>query len=171
VVESEIKGVFIHRLKKNEDDRGWLTELYRNDELDREIMPVMSYISSTRPGVTRGPHEHRYQTDIFSFPGFSSFKIFLWDNRKNSPTFGRKLELVSDELSPLCLIIPPGVVHAYTNTGKTDGITINSANKLYKGEGKKEPVDEIRYEEMQHSLFGNFSRRKNKNTKMRNDGE
>jgi dTDP-4-dehydrorhamnose 3,5-epimerase len=153
VVETTIKGVFTLRLQKHEDKRGWLSELYRSDELDRGIMPVMSYISVTKPGVTRGPHEHRYQTDIFAFAGFSSFRIVLWDNREDSPTYKQSIELKSAESSPLCIIIPPGVVHAYTNTGSTDGITINSSNKLYRGIGKKEPVDEIRYEDRPDSPF------------------
>jgi len=153
VVETEIRGVFIHPLQKHEDDRGWLSEIYRSDELDGEIMPVMSYISVTKPGVTRGPHEHKHQTDLFAFPGFSSFKISLWDNREHSPTYKHRLDLESDESSPICIIIPPGVVHAYTNTGTSDGITVNSPNKLYKGEGKKEPVDEVRYEDTPDSPF------------------
>lgn len=147
MLESEIKGVFIRRLQKNEDDRGWLSELYRRDAIDEELMPVMSYISVTRPGVTRGPHEHKHQTDLFAFPGISSFRIVLWDNRKDSPSYRCKIELESTESSPLCIIIPPGVVHAYTNIGAIDGVTVNNPNRLYKGERKKEPVDEIRYEE------------------------
>jgi len=153
VVETEIKDVFIRPLQKHEDDRGWLSEIYRSDELNGELMPVMSYISVTKPGVTRGPHEHKHQTDLFAFPGFSSFKINLWDNRKNSSTYMKKIELESNAESPLCIIIPPGVVHAYTNIGDTDGITVNSPNKLYKGVGKKEPVDEIRYEDTPDSPF------------------
>ena len=153
MVETEIQGVYIRSLQKNEDDRGWLSELYRSDELNGETMPVMSYISVTKPGVTRGPHEHKHQTDLFAFPGFSSFRIILWDNRKNSPTYKRRLELRSSETSPIGIIIPPGVVHAYTNTGTSDGITVNSPNKLYKGAGKKEPVDEIRYEDTPDSPF------------------
>jgi len=153
VVESEIKGVFIRRLQKREDDRGWLTELYRRDEIEEELLPVMSYISVTRPGVTRGPHEHKHQTDLFAFPGISSFRIVLWDNREDSPTYKHKIELESTDASPICIIIPPGVVHAYTNTGDIDGITVNNPNRLYKGEGKKEPVDEIRYEDSENNPF------------------
>lgn len=153
MVETEIKGVFVLRLQKNEDDRGWLSELYRRDELNEEIMPVMSYISVTRPGITRGPHEHKHQTDLFAFPGISSFKITLWDNRVDSPSYKCKIELESSDTSPLCIVIPPGVVHAYTNIGTSNGVTVNSPNRLYKGEGKKEPVDEIRYEDTPDSPF------------------
>jgi dTDP-4-dehydrorhamnose 3,5-epimerase-like enzyme len=55
----------VRDIRKFEDDRGWLTELFRHDELAPEFFPVMAYISSTLPGVTRGPHEHVDQADLF----------------------------------------------------------------------------------------------------------
>lgn len=153
MVETAIKAVYIRRLEIHEDNRGWLSEIFRNDELREEIVPAMSYISVTRPGITRGPHEHTFQTDLLAFPGISSFRIILWDNRKDSATYGQKIELESSERAPLCLVIPPGVVHAYTNTGDIDGVTVNSPNRLYRGSGKKEEVDETRYEEQPENSF------------------
>jgi dTDP-4-dehydrorhamnose 3,5-epimerase len=154
VVESDIKGVFSHRLQRHEDERGWLCEIFRSDEIaDDELTPVMSYISITRPGVTRGPHEHKEQTDYFVFPGISKFEITLWDNRELSATNGKKTILEAAENSALCLIVPPGIVHAYTNTGSIDGVIINCPNRLFRGWGKSGPVDEIRHEEDPDSLF------------------
>ncbi|RJQ49085.1 MAG: dTDP-4-dehydrorhamnose 3,5-epimerase, partial [Nitrospiraceae bacterium] len=39
------------------------------------------------------------------------------------------------------------IVHAYKNIGIVDGLVINLPDRLYKGWGKTEPVDEIRYED------------------------
>jgi len=50
----------------------------------------MSYISQTEPGIIRGPHEHKDQADLFCFIGPSTFRLYLWDARKGSPTFGQK---------------------------------------------------------------------------------
>ena len=80
--DGEIKGVVIRKLAKANDPRGWLSELFRNDELEGEFFPTMAYISSTNPGVTRGPHEHRDQADLFCFIGPSNFKLRMWDNRE-----------------------------------------------------------------------------------------
>jgi dTDP-4-dehydrorhamnose 3,5-epimerase len=44
-------------------------------------------------------------------------------------------------------------VHAYKNIGDEPGLVINLPNKLYAGWGKKEKVDEIRYEGNQDSPF------------------
>jgi len=49
--------------------------------------------------------------------------------------------------------VPAGVVHAYKNVGGKPGVVFNGANRLYKGRGKKEPVDEIRHEEKEGSPY------------------
>ena len=77
-------------LKFFNDARGWLVELFRNDLIDPNFHPVMAYISQTKPGVSRGPHEHIDQADYFCFFGPSTFRVYLWDARKESPTFGAK---------------------------------------------------------------------------------
>jgi dTDP-4-dehydrorhamnose 3,5-epimerase len=151
--EGEIKGVVVRELKKFFDKRGWLVELFRKDELDEEFLPAMSYISSTNPGVTRGPHEHWDQADFFCFIGPSNFKLRVWDNRKDSETFGSMMTMVVGETNPAAVLIPAGVVHGYRNVGETDGIVINCPNRLYAGAGRKEEVDEIRHENDGESTF------------------
>ena len=83
-VPATIDGVIWRPLKKFHDPRGWLCELFRHDELPAEFHPVMAYISMTEPGVARGPHEHIDQSDCFCFLGPSNFKVYLWDDRKDS---------------------------------------------------------------------------------------
>ncbi len=151
--EGEIKGVVVRQLKKFFDDRGWLTELFRKDDLDEEFLPAMSYISSTNPGVTRGPHEHWDQADLFCFIGPSNFKLRVWDNRKDSETFGSMMTMVVGVDNPASVLIPAGVVHGYRNVGEIDGIVINCPNRLYGGAGRKEEVDEIRHEDDGESSF------------------
>lgn len=128
-------------------------EVYRNDEVDDQYRPVMMYISETKPGVARGPHEHVDQADTFGFIGPSDFKLYLWDWREESPTYRRRTVLVVGESNPASVIIPPGVVHAYKNVGSGPGWVLNCPNRLYKGEGKREPVDEIRHEDVENSPF------------------
>ena len=148
-----IDGVIWKPLRKYSDRRGWLCELFRHDEMPAEFLPVMAYISATDPGIARGPHEHVDQADYFCFIGPSDFKVYLWDNRPNSLTLGHKEVRIVGESSPFALIVPAGVVHAYQNVGKGQGIVFNAPNRLYKGPGKKEPVDEIRHEDQADSFF------------------
>jgi dTDP-4-dehydrorhamnose 3,5-epimerase len=151
--EGTIKGVVVRELKKYPDKRGWLTELFRKDEMDEEFLPAMTYVSSTNPGITRGPHEHWDQADYFCFIGPSTFKLRLWDNRKDSETFGLMMTMEVGETNPAAVLIPAGVVHGYRNIGAIDGIVINCPNRLYAGAGRKEEVDEIRHENDGESTF------------------
>jgi dTDP-4-dehydrorhamnose 3,5-epimerase len=148
-----IDGLIVRDLKAHHDPRGWLIELFRSDEVATEFLPVMSYISSTEPGVARGPHEHRDQADLFCFVGPSRFRLYLWDTRKNSPSYGTKMIFDAGEGEPRSVIIPAGVVHAYKNIGQTAGWVLNFPNRLYAGKGKKESVDEIRHENDQNTVF------------------
>jgi dTDP-4-dehydrorhamnose 3,5-epimerase len=152
-MKCDIDGVIIRQLKKYTDRRGWLIELYRRDELDAEFTPAMSYVSMTSPGVARGPHEHVDQADCFCFIGPSTFRLYLWDNRTGSPTYGLKATYDLGEQNPAAVIVPKGVVHAYKNIGSTDGIVYNAPNRLYAGEGRRDPVDEIRHEDDPDSQF------------------
>lgn len=141
-----IDGVEITDLKTYRDQRGWLTELFRNDELQAEHAPVMAYVSETLPGVVRGPHEHVDQTDVFVFIGPGDFLVRLWDARPDAATQGRMYDVVVGASRPARVIVPPGVVHAYKNVGPQAGWVFNAPNQLFAGEGKKQPVDEIRHE-------------------------
>jgi dTDP-4-dehydrorhamnose 3,5-epimerase len=143
--EITINGVEVMPLRYFQDPRGWLTEIYRDDELS--VRPVMSYVSLTHPGVARGPHEHRDQADVFVFMGPSTFRMYLWDNRTASPTHGHRMVFETGERWPSRVVVPPGVVHAYQNVGSSDGLVINCPDRLYAGEGRREPVDEIRWED------------------------
>src|SRR4051812_16889292 len=110
-----IDGVVVTRVTKFVDERGWLAEFFRHDELDEEFYPTMGYVSATQPGMTRGPHEHVDQADLFTFLGPSNFKLRLWDARSNSPSFGKVMTLFVGEDNPSTVLIPKGIVHAYRN--------------------------------------------------------
>jgi dTDP-4-dehydrorhamnose 3,5-epimerase len=151
--EGEIEGVQVRPAVKHADRRGWLAEMFRSDEIAPEILPVMSYVSVTHAGCSRGPHGHWDQTDFFGFVGPGTFKLKLWDNRPASPTYGRRMSLVVGENSPMVVAIPPGVVHGYANISDRDGWVLNFPNRLFTGRGRRDPVDEIRYEEQAGSAF------------------
>ena len=147
---TDIDGVIVVPLKKFSDSRGWLTELFRKDELPSGFTPAMSYISVTLPGVARGPHEHHTQSDGFAFIS-GDFDLYLWENRPEKPLNSCILRV--GESNPLFVIVPPGVVHAYKNSGPCDAFVLNFPDTLYAGQNKSEPVDEIRHEDDHNSRF------------------
>jgi dTDP-4-dehydrorhamnose 3,5-epimerase len=144
--EGSIDGVVLRPLGRHEDSRGWLLELFRDDELPPEHRPAMTYLSMTLPGVARGPHEHREQSDWFAFVGPGDFKLYLWDARRDSPSYKCMQALVVGESNRQAALVPPGVVHAYKNISDVPGIVFNAPNRLYAGWGRAESVDEIRHE-------------------------
>ena len=150
---SPVKDAVWFPLKFFHDPRGWLVELFRIDLIDPKYHPVMAYVSMTKPGVARGPHEHVEQTDYFCFVGPSTFRVYLWDAREDSPTYGAKEVRDVGEDAPYALIVPPGIVHAYKNVGNKDGWVFNAANQLYAGWLRQDEVDEIRHEKEASSPY------------------
>ncbi|MEN6452055.1 MAG: dTDP-4-dehydrorhamnose 3,5-epimerase family protein [Thermoguttaceae bacterium] len=151
--ENAIDGVRLRSLSAHCDHRGWLIELYREDELPAEDRPVMAYVSETLPGIARGPHEHVDQTDYFAFLGPGEFMLYLWDARPASPTFGRRMRVAVGQSNRTCVVVPPGVVHAYKNVGDVPGWVFNGPNRLYAGRRHCSPVDEIRHEQQADSPY------------------
>jgi dTDP-4-dehydrorhamnose 3,5-epimerase len=148
-----IDGVEVRDLKKFVDARGWLSELFRTDQLSEQFYPQMAYISATHPGITRGPHEHVDQADLFCFPGPSTFQLRMWDNREGSQTWNAVMTIEVGQDNPKSVLIPAGVVHAYRNIGDVAGVVINCPNRLYMGHNQREPVDEIRHEDDPATIF------------------
>jgi dTDP-4-dehydrorhamnose 3,5-epimerase len=148
-----VAGVIWKPLQRYSDARGWLVELFRHDDLPAEYHPAMAYVSVTQPGIARGPHEHWDQADYFCFLGPSDFKMYAWDIRVDSPSYGRLQVEVVGASRPMSLVVPAGVVHAYRNVGTEPGVVFNAANRLYKGWGRTEPVDEIRHEDDPQNRF------------------
>ena len=136
-------------LNVNKDERGILIELWRNDthkELNHSS-PMMSYVSNTLPGVVRGPHEHKWQTDYFFFYQ-GKLELHLW-NKDGSV---HEIHEVGAE-NPVMVKVPPGVIHAYKNVGDTAVDIVNMPDKLYRGFMKREQVDEIRHEADPNTIY------------------
>ena len=146
-----IEGVKIKKLQQYHDDRGYLAELFRHDE--DSYAPETAYMSITNPGVVRGPHEHKEQSDGFAFFGPGEFRLYLWDRREDSPTKGESIEIEVGASNPSFVIVPPGVVHGYKCISDIPALSVNFPDKLYKGKNKEEEIDEIRWEEDKTSPY------------------
>jgi dTDP-4-dehydrorhamnose 3,5-epimerase len=151
--EGKIEGVDIRQPQKHADERGWLAEVFRSDEASPDLRPAMGYISVTHPGLTRGPHEHHEQTDIFALFGPGTFVLKLWDHRPDSPTYGNMTTVTGGEDNPVIVVVPPRVVHGYKNISSKDAWVMNMPNRLFAGKGKQDPVDEIRHENSEDCDF------------------
>ena len=64
-----------------------------------------------------------------------------------------KTPKVIENADRLIVVVPPGVVHAYKNSGDSEGIVLNFPDRLYAGKGRREKVDEVRHEDDPGSPF------------------
>ena len=141
-----LEGVRVEALPVFKDPRGSLHELFRTDEVPGGFQPLMACSSWSHAGVTRGPHQHVGQDDYFTFAGPSNFTVFLWDDRPGSAKAAKGWYILTGEQAPTRIYVPRGVVHAYRNVGNFTGLVVTVTSLLFKGEGRRDPVDEIRHE-------------------------
>ncbi|MCK4614325.1 MAG: dTDP-4-dehydrorhamnose 3,5-epimerase family protein, partial [Thermoplasmata archaeon] len=60
-----IEGVKLKKLRVIPDERGWLMEILRQDDEIFERFGQV-YLTTAYPGVVKGWHYHRIQTDNFT---------------------------------------------------------------------------------------------------------
>lgn len=128
-----IRGVELTELESNVDERGELTEIWREDWefYDGEDQPVMSYFSVSYPGVIRAWHRHRRdQIDHFVVP-HGRVKIGIYDDREGSSTRGELDTYVIGEGSMQALRVPGDCWHGFKVVGNRQATLINFPTNLY----------------------------------------
>ena len=124
-----IDGVKVKKLKVIPDERGLLMEMMRDDdEFFQKFGQV--YLSVVYPGVVKGWHYHRKQTDHFVFVKGMA-KVVLYDGRDGSPTKGEVNEFFMGENNPILLVIPPLVLHGMKGIGTEPAYLINTPTEHY----------------------------------------
>ncbi|MFH0776990.1 MAG: dTDP-4-dehydrorhamnose 3,5-epimerase family protein [Candidatus Eisenbacteria bacterium] len=124
-----IDGVKIKTLKVIPDERGFVMEMLRCDDEAFEKFGQV-YLSVAYPGVVKGWHYHKLQTDYFTIVR-GMMKVVLYDQRKDSPTHGQVNEFFMGEQNPILLVIPPYVVHGMKAVGTEPGYLVNCPNLPY----------------------------------------
>jgi dTDP-4-dehydrorhamnose 3,5-epimerase len=131
-----IDGVVVKKLKVIPDERGYLMEMLRADDpFFRKFGQV--YLTVAYPGVVKGWHYHKIQTDHFVAVS-GMVKVVLYDQRKDSKTFGEVNEFFMGEQNPILLVIPPLVVHGMKGLGTAPGMVVNCPSEVYNYENPDE---------------------------------
>jgi len=125
-----IQGVNVKPLKIIADERGYLMEMMRSDDPFFQKFG-QSYVSVAYPGVVKGWHFHKVQTDHFVIVK-GMMKVVLYDQREGSPTKGLINEFFMGEKNPILVTIPPGVVHGMKGIGTEAAMLLNVPTELYK---------------------------------------
>lgn len=124
-----IEGAKIKKLKVIPDERGFLMEMLRcDDEFYQKFGQV--YLTVAFPGVVKGWHYHKKQTDHFVVVN-GMLKVVLYDDREGSATRGEVNEFFMGESNPMLLVIPPLVLHGMKGIGTRPGYLINVPTEPY----------------------------------------
>lgn len=124
-----IEGVKVKEMKVWSDDRGYLTEIVREDEklLSRF---GQAYVSMTLPGVIKAFHWHKKQDDLWYIVSGLA-QVVLYDQRKNSKTYKQTDVYYMGDNNRIALLIPKGVVHGYRVLGNQPLMLINCVTQAY----------------------------------------
>jgi dTDP-4-dehydrorhamnose 3,5-epimerase len=124
-----IEGVVTKQLKQYADERGWLTEILRNDwEHFQKFGQV--YVTAAYPQVVKAWHMHKKQTDnIVCIKGM--IKLVLYDDRQKSKTKKEIDEFIIGERNLLLVKIPPEVWHGFKTITEEYGLVLNVPTELY----------------------------------------
>jgi dTDP-4-dehydrorhamnose 3,5-epimerase len=128
-----LPGVRVVDLKKNVDERGFFSEILRDDwkDLLGEDKLVQANLSFTYPGMIRAWHRHdRGQVDYFVVLK-GSLKICAYDDKQGSPTKGHLDELVVGSEKLQVVRIPGHYWHGTKTLGDKPSLTVYCVNRLY----------------------------------------
>jgi dTDP-4-dehydrorhamnose 3,5-epimerase len=99
-------------LSVHPDDRGWLTELFR-EEWDGVAVGFRQWNATfSHAGALRGVHVHLTHYD-YQVVLRGEMRLGLKDLRAGSPTFGRSTLVTLSEQALTGYLLPPGVAHGF----------------------------------------------------------
>ena len=128
-----LPGVKTLDLKKNVDERGFFSEILRDDwkDLLGEDKLLQANLSFTYPGMIRAWHRHdRGQVDYFIVMK-GSMKICAYDDKQGSPTRGQLDEIVASDERLQVVRIPGHYWHGTKTLGVKPSLTVYCVNRLY----------------------------------------
>jgi dTDP-4-dehydrorhamnose 3,5-epimerase len=131
-----IEGVKTKKLKVIPDERGRLMEMLRSDD-ELFITFGQVYLTTAYPGVVKGWHYHKKQTDnMVVVKGM--MKIVLYDAREGSSTKGEVNEFFMGIHNTILLQIPPFVFHGFKCIGEEEAMVINCPTETFNYEDPDE---------------------------------
>ena len=110
---------FSYNVNLRTDDRGWLFELIKSEKFGQ------IFVSTTKPGITRGNHYHDTKVEKFCLiqgRGVVRFRLPGDDEILEYPVDDQQIKIVD---------IPPGFTHSIENTGEQNMIVLFWANEIF----------------------------------------
>lgn len=129
-LDPRIDGLLIRRLTPQEDERGELIEMYREDWGLHPAPVTQVYQAMVRPGAIKGWVMHKKQEDrIYICRGVLRWAFF--DDRDDSPTSRMLNVFTFSDRTRALIVTPRGVWHAVKNIGQEEAVFINMPTRAY----------------------------------------
>ncbi len=133
-----IEGVIVTALRRIPDERGTILHMLRADAPHFQSFGEI-YFSTIYPGVVKAWHLHKWMTLNYAVP-VGMIKLVLFDNRPDSPTQGRLMQLFIGEANYCLVTVPPLIWNGFQGVGPATALVANCATIPHQ-EGEIERAD------------------------------
>jgi dTDP-4-dehydrorhamnose 3,5-epimerase len=127
-----IDGVSTIALKRICDERGMIMHMLKSTDPHFEKFGEI-YFSTAYPGVVKGWHQHSLQAQNYVVIQ-GMIKLVLFDDRKDSPSYEKVMEIFMGRDNYVLVKIPPGVINGYKNIGTDTAMVANCATLAHSGD-------------------------------------
>lgn len=121
-----INGVKIIQKKVITDDRGKILHMLRADDSNFKKFGEI-YFSYVNPKKIKAWHIHKKMT-LNYVAAFGKIKLVLYDDRKNSDTFGEVQEIFLSNENHLLVSIPPYIWNGFTSADDNLAVLANCSD-------------------------------------------
>ena len=121
-----IEGLEVKKLKIIPNDNGDILHMLRND--DKNFLKFGEiYFSYVYPNMIKAWHIHKKMT-LNYVAAFGKIKLVLYDDRKNSKTFGKIQEIFLSNENHLLVSIPPNIWNGFTSADENLAVLANCSD-------------------------------------------
>ena len=141
IEQANIYGVVISPLKQIIDERGKVMHMLREDSnLFKRFGEI--YFSCTYPGAVKAWHMHKKMTLNYAVIS-GVLKVVLFDDRTNSPTFGKLQEIFLSPENYFLVTVPPLIWNGFKGVGSNMAIVANCSTLPHDPDEiiRKDPMD------------------------------
>jgi len=131
MTDSKLREASVQAVKTHRDARGVLFEPLTDAELQAQ---KNVHVVLTQPGEIRGNHVHRTAVETTTVVGPALIRL-------KEQGIVRDIEVPAGEI--LRLTIPPGVVHAFRNTGESPMVLVSFSTNLHDPTGADTQREQI----------------------------
>ncbi len=147
ITQSAIEGVIVTPLRQIPDERGKIMHMLRSDA-GHFLSFGEIYFSCVYPNAIKAWHIHREMTLNYAVP-VGHIKFVLYDDRPESKTRGKLMELFPGVSNYVLITVPPNVWNGFKGIGDSMAMVANCASIPHRADEieRKDPfTKEIPYD-------------------------